>query len=890
MVQNDIFIRAVTILGGIMKMDTRKRQKPIILESFEGEINDWTSRGDRCQSVSISHVTYPEPVRFGLYALKLSYDFTNTIGTSGAYAYVKEGMIIRDYPSSIGMWVFGDGSGHMIRAQMRDGNQHAFQIEFVKKVNWYGWKFIEASIPHGRTIPFTLETPIRIIETSNDNKDAGFIYIDDIQAMYGENDQDVTNPEITKIYPAEGEIVHVSECRIRAQVVDEDSGVNPTSIKLYVDGIEVKTEFNERSGEVSSTHQKLLNGSHKTRLVVQDHAGNESEKIWQFEMNGNMPGIKAHSQSIAYIGNLFEIKLEINKLHIFDTLKLHFVFNPDEVEVVHNQLLLHEQIAEHTIIVNEITETGHMYLELKGLHSIQAGQTIAQLGKVIFRLRSNLTGPVKILFQEGLAKLGGSSEKFRWHIPPMEVTSKAHYKMCIDRATIGFDSNITVIDEWERPVEGARIINGANEYGITNKDGVLSTNQLAQTTDSIMIQAQKERKYSFLTRVKVLNQLCSRQPTMLNITFGEDLTCMNITWVTSSLITDTCIEYVQIEAYEESGFTGGAVNRVTGISKEYAFDNGEVQVHRVSLTSLEKETCYVYRVGDGTNDGWSKVGKLCTPKHQSESFNFLLLGDTQAPPNQTNSGYGLFKKIMMRAKSEYSNASFFVHVGDMIDDGNLFRHWEAFFQSINNSDLALSMPIVPTVGNHENIGAGLSTFKTVFNVPNNGPNNFHGTVYSFDYGNACFAVLNTETTKEGLKEQANWLKTLMQKTERKWKIIVQHRSPYYSNPDGGSENVQEVFPAIFDELEIDLVISGHDHSYIRTCQLKNGEINSEGTTYLIAGSTGNKFYAAIPQSYMKIYFDEKTQVYTNVTISNGGIQILVKKLDGSIIDRYQLTK
>ena len=62
-----------------------------------------------------------------------------------------------------------------------------------------------------------------------------------------------------------------------------------------------------------------------------------------------------------------------------------------------------------------------------------------------------------------------------------------------------------------------------------------------------------------------------------------------------------------------------------------------------------------------------------------------------------------------------------------------------------------------------------------------------------------------------------------------------------------------------DEFDIDVCLTGHDHSYARTFQILDGKVittegvgedaastayNPEGTLYIAAGSaTGSKFYA-----------------------------------------------
>ncbi|MCJ8007810.1 metallophosphoesterase [Lederbergia wuyishanensis] len=366
---------------------------------------------------------------------------------------------------------------------------------------------------------------------------------------------------------------------------------------------------------------------------------------------------------------------------------------------------------------------------------------------------------------------------------------------------------------------------------------------------------------------------------------------MNITWITSPLFTKSVVQFIHTKDFEMSGFTGNSLKEEIGTSTEHAFKAGEAQVHSVTLNGLDSGQSYTYRVGDGTENGWSEEGSFTAdPIKANEQFSFIIMGDTQCPPNQTENGFALFTELLTHAKKENEDAATVIHVGDMVDDGNLYNHWAAFFESIKSKYLAPSTPIIPAVGNHENTGNGVETFKKLFKMPINGPKNFIGTVYSFDYGDAHFAVLNTETTKTGLLEQAEWLKRDMSETSKLWKIVVYHRSPYNANTEAGSEMVKEVWTKVFDELQIDLSLSGHDHSYFRTFPLKGDATDKEGTTYIIAGLTGHKFYGATHQSYMDVCFNEKMQVYLNVFIVGNRLKLIVKTRDGRIVDEYILEK
>ncbi|WP_230128819.1 phosphodiester glycosidase family protein [Bacillus sp. CECT 9360] len=937
-------------------MNIQVGKLPVILETFENGLDHWVSSGSRYQSLSMRQTTYPEPARFGNHALELKYDFTGTIGTSGAYAHPKEDIVLEDYPETIGMWVYGDGNGHWLRSQLRDGNNNAFPIDFVSKMDWNGWKYVEASVPAGKVTPLKLDLAVRLMETSNDNKNAGTIYVDNIRAVYGETNDDLVNPTITKEYPAENEVIVTNELKISATAQDNEggTGINPSRLSMYLDGEKVQAEFNEKTGEISHVPGKpLLDGYHQAKIVVQDHFGNESERVWQFEVDSDGTGIKPVFEKEAYVGNPFEINLQTSQLQNMKNLKLHFTFDTTKVKSPHKKVSLNENIPAANVIRNEITEDGHVYLELQNVPKDKRAEAITKLGKLQFTLPTDAVEPVMVEFIDGSAALHGSEQPTNIFMPDMKIEAKAHYNVFINRASVGFDSKIVVKDEKGRAVEDAvvRVVSPQHELAVvktrktvitsepdensetlvslekrdsavindkqgewlkvkygkhegwiksadvtvspwvlgTTDDGELKTNRLTIFPGELVIQAQKGSRYSFETKVNVLNHLGSQKPERLNITPGDKGT-MNVTWTSSPLTTKSIVEVSETVDFQKTGFSGKNIKRINGKNHEYAFDAGEVQVHSASLTGLKPATAYTYRVGDGTATGWSEAAAFTTAKKSNEPFNFILMGDTQAPPNQTENGFGVFTEVFNKAKQDYQDASFMVHVGDMIDDGNLYSHWNAFFESMKDPKLAASTPIVPTVGNHENIGTGVETFKHLFNTPKNGPEQFEGTVYSFDHGNAHFAVLNTETTKEGLIEQAEWLKRGMAKTNKKWKIVVYHRSPYYSNPAGGSETVKEVWPKVFDELNIDLALSGHDHSYVRTFPLKNGKKAETGTTYIIAGSTGKKFYATTPQPYMDVSFDEDTQVYSNVSVDDKGIKIIVKTRDGRIVDNHTIIK
>ncbi|MDZ7548045.1 hypothetical protein GNF67_14965, partial [Clostridium perfringens] len=167
------------------------------------------------------------------------------------------------------------------------------------------------------------------------------------------------------------------------------------------------------------------------------------------------------------------------------------------------------------------------------------------------------------------------------------------------------------------------------------------------------------------------------------------------------------------------------------------------------------------------------------------------------------------------------------------------------------------------------------------------------SVYSFDYNDVHFAMLNTEMaeSQEMFKPQVEWLKRDMIATDKKWKIVGLHKPLYSTSSHIKDKDIVEVVKPmlgpVIDELGIDLVLQGHDHIYARTSQLYNGEKTGDvvtegkvkdpkGTMYLISNTSGFKYYDQHPDANLDLF--EKTeqpkdQVYTGIKVNNSELKI-----------------
>ncbi|QXM05315.1 phosphodiester glycosidase family protein [Crassaminicella indica] len=175
--------------SGLMKVSYKGLSSyvPIVVGSKEEVVDDFENNNG-------TFLAYPNEVtgdyklsdisKVGDYSGEISYDFTTTDATRAAYLVFDNGGINFDKaPEKIGLWVYGNESGHMLKAKIVDASGNPTNITLVPSIDWADWKFVEAVIPKSIKSPFKLER-IYVVETNSLSKDIGKIYIDQLTAMY----------------------------------------------------------------------------------------------------------------------------------------------------------------------------------------------------------------------------------------------------------------------------------------------------------------------------------------------------------------------------------------------------------------------------------------------------------------------------------------------------------------------------------------------------------------------------------------------------------------------------------------------------------------------------------------------------------------------------------
>ena len=316
-------------------------------------------------------------------------------------------------------------------------------------------------------------------------------------------------------------------------------------------------------------------------------------------------------------------------------------------------------------------------------------------------------------------------------------------------------------------------------------------------------------------------------PTRISVVFnGDASTQRGITWYTAENTTSV-VEIAGIDGTLDTNCT---------ITYDDVFEWEGKYVHKALVSDLTPGTVYLYRVGNGTD--FSEVGRFVTDD-KNDSFDFIAIADVQAG-NQDN--FNRSARVLDYAFKTLPTAEFMVNLGDFTDDSTN-EEWDYYDNAL--SDINRSTTLAPIAGNHDGLGVE-NWFNNMFNLDvSESVQTSDGVNYSYDYGNVHFAVLNTNDLLSISIPQLKWLENDMNSTDKDWKVVLMHKSPYSLGKDAKWPDalyLQKSLTRVLDKCNVDLVLSGHDHQYLRTKPLTGNKVNEDGTVYVLAGTAGAKRY------------------------------------------------
>ena len=332
--------------------------------------------------------------------------------------------------------------------------------------------------------------------------------------------------------------------------------------------------------------------------------------------------------------------------------------------------------------------------------------------------------------------------------------------------------------------------------------------------------------------------------------------------------------------------------------------------NQATITGLEPGTVYAYQLVNGEEK--SDVATFTTATNGA--FSFAFAGDPQigASGNADSDTQGWDKTLGIIADStQFDGVDFLLSAGDQVNTANNEDQYNGYL----DHDELLSLPVATVVGNHD---SSSNAYDQHFNVPNEselGVTNAGGD-YWFVYNNTLFLALNSNSMSTA-EHKAFMEQAIAEAGDVDWKVVTFHHSVYSVAShavDGDILQRREALVPVFEDLDIDVVLMGHDHVYVRTYMMdgltpitesdkytdQDGDgipesvTNPDGILYVTANSaSGSKFYTiqSTKYEYSAVQNQERVPNVSRVDVSEDAFTITTYRTsDMSVVDTFTINR
>lgn len=909
-----------------------------------------------------------ENVRFGQYAFKLGYSFTNinpTVVAAADFGFSGDLFINTVQPTKIGMWInvpadctCGDSAlkavlkGHASKQTgaftatshieiNEDGSTSYFDGELngtTAYVQYYsynadgavsgsklgdwagkGWIWVEADISSFQMpVDVARGYTVRVVSAQNCAKGSGYLYIDNLQFIYGTNTNDVKRPVLESVtetgsgtvLAGDGSTV-LSSGNLTFSAVYSDSeltdkyatGIDQSGIRVLLDGTDYTEQLEINEGSLYLKGVNLRNGSHTLSIRLKDFYGNVTEETRTFRVEdaqGKRSAIDVLPQPEApEIGKEYALSIvnntgePVTKAEItvdFSTMGNAVKYLQDAtVESSDDYLLTLEKTDKQAkITITRKPAQRSLLARLFGAETAAEYDYVSELGYLIINIPADVAegDTLRYTVTKGTYTIDDGTESGKTYTfsgTEQEVALTAGYQLSCEQVVAGMATALTVTDAEGKPVSRANIYqvnkdyNEATKLGKTNMKGKLAYTFGAEG-EYIFYAEKANSGRSWNQRVIVCERTAENEGKPFGImTNGvSEPNVKSITWLTQ-------IDGSAAKAFVKYSTANDLTNPVTveGNSTIQTFvqsSHGDaLRSNKVSLAGLQPGTTYYYQVGDG--ETWSDTQSFKMPAAGAESTNFFILGDIQSS-DTANLSHVL--KVLASDETVYD---FAIQTGDAIDNVTEYvKNWRPFLNTVNSKTLS-GVDMIHVMGNHEYYGdADGEISNAIYDLPVSTQNSW----YKMEYGKVCVVAINNGTKlAETLADIAENLTT-----DCIWKVLVAHEPIY------GTESVSAT-PEILTSIEkagFDFVFGGDDHAYARTYPMIGGVAQAEnsrgGVVYYVCGDLSgksNEFHER--EEYVKaIPHNDYIGMYLTVEATEETFTVKAVKYDGTELDSYTETR
>ena len=647
---------------------------------------------------------------------------------------------------------------------------------------------------------------------------SGTLYFDNVTYIYGSSPEDTNSPQVSSITVQSGGNDPVAltngmtltdgALTVEAEFSDDrDDDTGVASASLYVDQRQVESATVDMGAGILKGGVKLSNGSHTIRVSVVDNYGNETSRSYTVTVNdpegAGAPVTVTAIENDAVLGG-----------------KINLQFTPRDTSV--NTMTVTVDVPADYAQGYTLTHATDCEVSAQSYNSVTEQLTFTANGTVSTGPMVTLTLKVPATAAVGerlTLPVNGSTGTESFNATPSWMVS-APYTVTSGQMVAGLADTcwFQINHTGGEAAAGVDLYSGNTKIGTSDATGRVKYEPTGSAS-SITVTAKDNNggvSAAYITPIRQPQGNNDGTPTKVWRNAADAADTLNVSWMANPVYANNT---AMVKIAEN--VNGLAEKTITAECQLVTFsDNAAAYVCSAEVDELTPGKTYYYQVGDGEH--WSDVRSFTTVAAGS-GIDALVLGDLQENDNTNLSG------ILDKVGTD--KLDLVLQTGDLVDEGGSYALWNNTLSMLDR----LGMNRLFALGNHE-LEGGLDPNTVIYNQNSS-------SYYAIETGNVFVATITYNSFSE---TTLNQLIADAQASTADWKILVTHQPPYYTNVQAGmAESMQKSISDACQQAGIDVVLSGHDHSYARTEPLLNGQVvdANEGITYFICGSLGEKSYA-----------------------------------------------
>ena len=411
------------------------------------------------------------------------------------------------------------------------------------------------------------------------------------------------------------------------------------------------------------------------------------------------------------------------------------------------------------------------------------------------------------------------------------------------------------------------------------------------------IQSRIVRTAAVVSGQEIKPLLDSESRYIRQIVAQDNSTSRTIMWQSDNSESDAIIEYRQDGT--------DTIQTINATDKVFTDDGSTTYIHEATLTGLTPKTKYEYRVGYGSD-------------RRSDWYSLETAGasvyDVLIYPDSQSGDYSQWEEIVKDSAHRNPRTALYISMGDLVDNGEHAYQWRTWLNSIR--PLSANVPLATTLGNHEMYTLDWKmrepyAYLNYFAVPPNGNEIFNRRYYSYDFGDVHYVVLDTQLYESNHEDnhdthhpdlydvQIQWLRQDLAANIKKWTVVLMHRDPFHyafdrpgASRDVGFNEEGVLFMPIFDEFNVDLVLSAHLHSYRNRGHVRNFDRDASGPLYILTGIAGDARRPKWKEHPLDVYVapDRDKNNYMTMTVTPNKLIVKAFLSDGTQLDESVIEK